>query len=97
MKAKCRNIEERFKNVTFDLFKRHGIKVCDFFTDAANAERVYYILAFEDEKDMQTKWAAFKNDPEWIEKKEKSHANGVIVGRVDSYRITRAPYVTPAW
>ncbi|MGI5908511.1 MAG: NIPSNAP family protein, partial [Christensenellales bacterium] len=52
---------------------------------------------FEDEQDRQAKWAAFKGDPEWIEKKEASHKNGVIVRKVDSYVMTRVPYVTPAW
>jgi len=91
------DIEARFKNVTFGLFEKHGIRVCDFYTDATGAERCYYILAFEDESDMDAKWTAFKNDPEWIEKKEASHKNGVIVKKIDSYVMTRAPYVTPAW
>jgi heme-degrading monooxygenase HmoA len=95
--GKTPDIHERFKNVTFGLFEKHGIDVCDFFADAAGAERCYYVLAFEDEQDRQAKWAAFKGDPEWIEKKEASHKNGVIVRKVDSYVMTRVPYVTPAW
>ncbi len=95
--GKLPDIHERFKNVTFDLFKRHGMTVCDFFADATGAERCYYILQFENKEDMQAKWAAFKSDPEWIEKKEKSHQNGVIVQKVDSYVMERVPYVTPAW
>ncbi len=96
-KGKLPDIHDRFENVTLGLFKRYSIHVCDFFTDAADAERCYYILAFENEQDRETKWAAFMSDPEWIQKKEKSHENGTIVSKIESYLMNRVPYIKPEW
>lgn len=91
------DIHKRFSEVTLRLFERHGMKVRDFFTDASGEERIYYILAFDSLEQKESQWASFKADPEWIQKKEASHANGVIVHHVDSFIMERVPYITPTW
>ena len=91
------DIHKRFSEVTFDLFKRHGIHVCDFWQDAAGEEKIYYIVSFKDQREKEAKWAAFTADPEWQAKKAASHANGPIVAKVESYMMERVPYVTPSW
>lgn len=95
--GKLPDINKRFSEVTFDLFKKHGIHVCDFWQDATGEEKIYYVLAFKDKQEKETKWAAFIADPEWQQKKAESHKNGVIVGKVESFLMERVPYVTPAW
>ena len=95
--GKLPDINKRFSEVTFDLFKKHGIQVCDFWQDATGEEKIYYILAYKDKQDKEIRWSAFVSDPEWLAKKEASRKNGVIVGKIESYLMERVPYVTPTW
>lgn len=91
-------IHKRFSEVTLDLFKRHGIKVCDFFEDAEGAETIYYICEFADRKQRDDAFAAFGADPEWKAAFEASHVDGgPIVSSVESIFMTRVPYVKPNW
>lgn len=90
-------IHKRFSEVTLGLFKEHGIHVCDFFEDI-EAERIYYICAFEDRAQRDAAFDAFSQDPRWKAAFEASHADGgPIVERVESYFMTRVPYITPDW
>ena len=95
--GKLPELHDRFKDITFDFFKKYNIEVCDFFVDATGLERCYYILGYENEQDRELKWSAFENDPEWIEKREKTNENGRIVSKVESFLMNRVPYVNPNW
>lgn len=90
-------INKRFKDHTLDIFKRHNIRVCDFFEDAEGAQTIYYVCAFDDRKQRDEAWASFRNDPQWKAVSEASQADGPIVERVDSYFMTRVPYIKPDW
>lgn len=91
-------IHKRFSEITLDLFKKHGIKVCDFFEDAEGAETIYYICEFTDREHRDAAFAVFGSDPEWKAAYEASHADGgPIVESVQSIFMTRVPYVSPNW
>lgn len=91
-------IHKRFSAVTMDLFRKHGIHVCDFWTDADGAERIYYMCSFADRAARDAAFDAFGADPEWQQAFAASHADGgPIVERVDSHFMTRVPYVQPDW
>lgn len=91
-------IHKRFSVVTLNLFKRHGIKVCDFFEDADGADKIYYICEFADRKQRDEAFAAFGEDPEWKTAFENSHADGgPIVEKIESIFMTRVPYISPNW
>ena len=78
------DILDRFETVTMDLFKKHGIEVVGFWT-RQDANELIYICPFESEDAMNTAWESFKADPEWIETKAKTEADGSIVQEVISH------------
>lgn len=91
-------IHKRFKDVTLDLFKKHGIKVCDFFVNADGEETIYYICEFEDRKQRDAAFDAFGADPEWTAAYNASHDDGgPIVEKVESIFMNRVPYIQPDW
>lgn len=91
-------IHKRFSEVTLGLFRRHGIHVTDFWTDADGGERIYYVCAFEDRAARDKAFEIFGADPDWQNAYEASHADGgPIVERVENYFMTRVEYVTPDW
>ena len=90
-------IHKRFSEVTLELFKKHGIHVCDFWTDADGKEIIYYVCAFADRAARDVAFGAFGADPAWTQAYEASHADGPIVERVESFFMNRVEYVTPAW
>ena len=71
----------RFENITFGLFKRHGIEVVGFWT-RSDANELMYICRYDSEAAMEAAWAAFRADPEWIKAREQTEANGPIVEEV---------------
>ena len=83
---------DRFEHHTLSLFKRHGIKVLNFWVDGEGAERLYYVCEFENVEAKEAAWAAFRDDPEWISTKEESEQSGPIVQSVDSFVMRRAPF-----
>ena len=91
-------IHKRFSEVTLKLFEKHGIKVCDFYTDADGGERIYYVCEFADRAAREAAFATFGADPEWKAAFEASHADGgPIVERVENYFMTRVDYIKPDW
>lgn len=91
-------IHKRFSLVTLNLFKRHGIKVCDFFENADGAETIYYICEFTDRKHRDEAFEAFGTDPEWVTAYEASIVDGgPIVDKIESIFMNRVPYITSDW
>jgi hypothetical protein len=95
--GKLPNINNRFRDVTLDIFARHGIKVCDYFEDAEGKDTIYYICAFENRKQRDDAFEAFRADPEWIAAAAASQVDGPIVDHVESFFMTRVPFVKPSW
>lgn len=91
-------IHKRFSTVTLDLFKKHGIKVCDFYADADGAERIYYVCEFADRAHRDAAFASFGADPLWTAAYAASHEDGgPIVEKVESFFMTRVDYIKPDW
>lgn len=67
-----------------DLFRKHGIEVVGFWTveDPNPGHELVYLTRFESRKAADSAWAAFREDPEWIETRKRSEANGPIVDDV---------------
>ena len=85
-------INKRFSTATLDLFKKHGVKVTDFWVDAQGSEKLYYVVEYESLEDREKKWGAFANDPEWIKAKAASEKDAPIVEKVETFYMKRAPY-----
>lgn len=78
------DIVDRFRSRTMDIFARHGIDVVGFWTvDQTNEEttdnELVYLLRFDSQQASDDAWAAFRADPEWIETRKVTEANGPIV------------------
>jgi len=95
--GKIEDLHNRFRNVTFNVFKRHQMTVTGFWTPSpATAESgdLVYILAFADEAAMKTAWDAFRDDPEWIAGREASELNGKLVTKLTSVVLNPTDYST---
>ena len=76
----------RFETITLKLWERHGIKQAGFWTVGIgdSNQDLYYLLEWESLADREKKWAAFATDPEWLEKRAATEADGQIVASVNN-------------
>ncbi len=75
----------RFNDDSFRLFQKHGMDVVfmgltQFGENAIN--ELVYVLKFESEQDMASKWAAFYADTEWHAVRDASEADGPLAVKV---------------
>ncbi len=77
---------KRFETITLGIWARHGIRQAGFWTTVIGESNqdLTYMLAWESLAERETKWAAFQSDPEWIEKRAGTEANGAIVANIES-------------
>jgi NIPSNAP len=75
---------KRFDTVTCRLFEKHGIKQVGFWTVTIGESNydLIYMLQWESLADREKKFGAFAADPEWIEARAKSEADGPIVASI---------------
>ena len=76
----------RFDTITLKIWDRHKIRQAGFWTVdiGASNQILYYMLEWESLADREVKWANFQVDPEWIEKRARTEADGPIVSRVEN-------------
>ena len=87
---------KRFETITLKMFEKHGIRPAGFFTTLigeSNQELTYY-LAWESLAERETKWTAFQTDPEWIEARAKTEADGQIVANIVSQILVQTAFST---
>ncbi|RWR03029.1 hypothetical protein ED28_04310 [[Pantoea] beijingensis] len=73
---------KRFNEESLRLFKKHGMEVVflsltTFGRDTVN--ELVYVLKFDSEQDLATKWQAFYADPEWHTVRDESEVDGPLV------------------
>jgi NIPSNAP protein len=85
-------LHARFADHTMDLFRKHGLPVIGFWTDAANPDRIVYLLAFTDRDSQRAAWQAFQGDEEWQRVKRESEADGPIAATMLSTTLRSVPY-----
>jgi len=72
---------ERFANQTLKIWDRLGIKQVGFWTTMigeAEGGELTYLLAWDSLADREAKWAALQSDPEWVQVKTSTEADGPI-------------------
>ena len=71
---------KRFENDTLRLFEKHGIKQLGFWTVAIGESNndLFLILQWESLAEREQKFGAFLKDPEWLEVRMKSEADGPL-------------------
>ncbi len=75
---------KRFDTITLKIWERHGIRQAGFWTTLVGESNqdLTYLLAWESMAEREAKWNAFQADPEWIEKRAGTEANGPIVANI---------------
>lgn len=95
LEGKLPDLLKRFREHTTKLFEQHGLKNVAYWTpldDPAKSNTLIYILAHPSREAAAANWKAFGADPEWIEVKEKSEANGKLVEKVDSTFMSKTDF-----
>ena len=93
--GKLGDLLKRFREHTTKLFEKHGMKNVAYWTpmdEPAKSNMLIYILAHPSREAAAANWKAFQADPEWVEVKEKSEANGKLVEKVDSTFMTKTDF-----
>lgn len=85
-------IQDRFSKHTFSIFQRLGMKVYDFWLDANNEPKLYYIMEYSDMDERNTRWDTFRQDSEWVDVKRESEENGPIVKDIQEIFMHRPDY-----
>jgi NIPSNAP len=84
------DVVKRFETVTVRLFEKHGIQQLGFWTvtiGESNADLIY-ILKWDSLADRDSRFATFQRDPEWIEARRKSEANGPLLASISNTIMT---------
>ena len=76
----------RFQTITLKIWERPGIRQAGFWTTVIGESNLdlHYLLEWESLAERDAKWAAFQADPEWIEKRAQTEADGPIVANVSN-------------
>ncbi len=86
---------ERFQDHAMRFFKKYKFKVIDMWeSDTGDKLQLIYILYWPNKATMETRWKAFREDPEWTKIKEKSVAKygDLLLSSPDSRSIVRISY-----
>lgn len=77
----------RFREHTITIFNRHNMHSVAYWTptdDPLKDRTLFYILRHPSRDAAKANWSAFNADPEWVQVRAASEANGKIVEKVDS-------------
>src|SRR4030081_2956112 len=77
----------RFREHTTKLFEKHGMTNIGYWvpTDEPRSQNtLIYILAHASRDAAKQSWKDFQADPDWLNVKDASEANGKIVTKVES-------------
>jgi len=75
------DILDRFRTKTMGIFSRLGFEILGFWTvTEPHADReLVYLLRWDSAEASDAGWAAFRDDPEWIETRRVTEENGHMV------------------
>ena len=93
MPGKAAALHERFAKVTQPLFVKLGFRVLGYWTELiGDSSQLHYILAWEDMKESEAKWAAFRTSPEWQKAREESERGGPLTAKIVTSLWRPTPY-----
>ena len=92
--GRLQELHDRFRDHALRIFRRHGIKSIGYWTaDSGDySDRLIYIVAFESAEQRQRAWAGFRGDPEWIQIRADTDADGPLVARIFNKVLTPTDY-----
>lgn len=85
----------RFNEHALKGLAKHGMEVVfismtDFGPNTMN--EIVYVLRFESYGELERKWKEFLADPEWVEAKRLSEADGPLVAKLSRRILTASPF-----
>jgi hypothetical protein len=87
------HIVDRFRTKTMDIFARHGFDVVGFWTvDEGGDNELVYLLRFDSPEASEAAWTAFRADPEWVETRKVTEADGPIVDTIIAKTMTATEF-----
>ena len=88
------DLVNRFDTITLKLWEKHGIRQAGFWTTLVGESNqdLTYMLAWESLAEREEKFGAFQSDPEWIEKRAATEANGPMVATISSQFLQPTSY-----
>ncbi len=79
----------RFRDHTLKLFVKHGMTNIGYWTRADKEKpQLIYLLAHKSKEAGAESFKNFRTDPEWLEAKKASEANGPLTEKVESVLMT---------
>jgi hypothetical protein len=86
MPGRLPDLLSRFEKITLKLWDKHGIKQAGFWTVniGESNQDLYYMLQWESMAERETRWGAFIADPEWLEARRTTEANGPLVASLSN-------------
>jgi len=83
-------LRERFSNVSFRLFERHGFDVAGFWVEPRSGD-LWYLLRWPDDRTRKAGWAAFLKDDDWCAALEQSERDGPLAAKIESIKLDEWP------
>lgn len=85
-------IINRFKNITLELFKKHGIRAVTFLEPVVGtSNQLIYLVEWSSLAEREQRWDTFASDPEWIAARAETEKDGPIVVRVTNSILREVP------
>jgi hypothetical protein len=85
--GKLKDINARFRDHTRKLFEKHRMTNVAYWYSVesdGSQPKLVYLLAHKSEAAGKASFETFRNDPEWINVRDASEANGKIVEKIES-------------
>ncbi|MBM3874531.1 MAG: NIPSNAP family protein [Verrucomicrobia bacterium] len=83
----------RFRDHTDRLFARHGIERLGYWVPVdATDHSLVFLLAYPSRAERETRWEAFRNDPEWQAARKESEAGGPLLTGSESILLSATDY-----
>ena len=93
MPGKLSTLDARFADHAVRLFEKHGIEAVGYWTTYIGpANRLTYILAWDDLGERERCWDAFASDPEWLEVTTESEKDGPLIERSEVFILKSTEY-----
>lgn len=94
MPGKLQELHERFEYLVTALLEKHGINALGFWTDYVGPSNhtITWLVQFSDVQDREFKWQNFKDDPVWIDGRDRSEADGPILSHWENRLLTPTDY-----
>ncbi len=84
MPGRLPDLNKRFETITLKLWEKHGFRQVGFWTTliGESNQELHYMLQWQDLAERERVFGAFMKDPEWLEARAKTEANGQLVANI---------------